>query len=81
MLSHSSSDVRVAACDAFSFIGKHVKSISDQFLKECVPVLLSSVKDRNTAVKASAEQALIDLLQLQKSQTLYHVRNIHCIIH
>ena len=78
MLSHTSSDVRVAACDTFSCIGKHVKSISDQLLKECIPALLPLVKDKNTAVKASAEQALIDILQLQQNQSIYHVRkNIH----
>ena len=75
MLNHTSSDVRVAACDTFSCIGNHVKSISDQLLKECIPALLPLVKDKNTAVKASAEQALIDILQLQESQAIYHVRN------
>ena len=74
MLNHTSSDVRVAACDTFSSIGKHVESIDDQLLKECIPALLPLVKDKNTAVKASAEQALIDILQLQQGQSIYQVR-------
>lgn len=80
MLGHTSSDVRVAACDAFSCIGKHTENISDQLLKESIPALLLLVKDKNTAVKASAEQALIDLLQLQQSQSVYHVRLYHLCI-
>lgn len=80
MLSHTSSDVRVAACDAFSCIGKHTKDISDQLLKECIPPLLPLVKDKNTAVKASAEQALIDILQLQQSQSTYHVSKVYVFI-
>jgi len=78
MLGHTSSDVRVAACDAFGCIGKHAESTSDQLLKECIPALLPLVKDKNTVVKASAEQALIDILQLQHSQSVYHVRKM-CI--
>ena len=77
MLSHTSSDVRVAACDAFSCVGKHAKVISDQLLKECIPALLPLVKDKNTAVKAGAEQALIDVLQLQHNQSVYHVRKVY----
>ena len=77
MLSHTSSDVRIAACDAFSCIGKYTKNISDQLLRECIPALLPLVKDKNTAVKASAEQALIDVLQLQQSQSVYHVRKAY----
>lgn len=77
MLGHTSSDVRVAACDAFSCIGKHAKIISDQLLKECIPALLPLVKDKNTAVKASGEQALIDVLQLRQSQSVYHVRKVY----
>ena len=73
MLIHTSSDVRAAACDAFGCIGKHAQNISDQLLKEFVPALLPLVKDRNTAVKASAEQALTDILQLQQGQSTYHV--------
>lgn len=81
MLTHTSSDVRVAACDIFSCIGKHIQSISDQLLKEFIPALLPLVKDKNTAVKASAEQALIDILQLQQGQSIYHVRKICFVEH
>lgn len=76
MLSHASSDVRVAACDALGCIGKHAKNVNDQLLKEFIPVLLPLVKDKNTAVQASAEQALVDILQLTQNQSIYHVSEI-----
>lgn len=75
MLSHTSSDVRVAACNVFGCIGKHAETISDDLLKESIPALLPCVKDKNTTVKATAEQALMDVLQLKQSVLVYQVSN------
>ena len=75
MLSHTSSDVRSAACEAFGCIGKYSDVISDELLKDCIPSLLQMTKDKNTAVKASGEKAITDFLKLQGGKSVYNVSN------
>jgi len=73
MLSHTSSEVRSAACEAFGSIGKHSDVVSDELLKDCIPSLLLMTKDKNTAVKASGEKAITDFLKLREGKLVYNV--------
>ena len=41
-----------------------IQDPSDQFLKRLLPTLLTCCRDKNTAVRAAGEEALISLLSL-----------------
>ena len=57
--SHPSVDVRQAACDS---VGA-VLNPSDPLLQDIVPLLLVSAQEKNTAIKAAAEGALLELFK------------------
>ena len=62
-------DVRQKAC---SVCGE-VLQPSDLFLHQLLPTLLSCTHDNNSAVRASADQAITDLLQLGSGKELSQV--------
>ena len=53
-------DVRQSACETCGSI----KKPSDDFIKGMIGPLLVCTKDKNTAVRSRAEQAIIDILDL-----------------
>ena len=62
-------DVRQRACAVCG----EVLLPGDLFLRRLLPTLLSCTHDVNSAVRASAEQAIIDLLQLSRGKELTQV--------
>ena len=57
-LNHSSTDVRIAACDACS----HITQATDSLLATVLPLLLSNTQEKNTAVRASAESSIMEIV-------------------
>lgn len=57
-LTHSSTDVRIAACDVCGSL----KVTPDPLLSVLLPLLLSNTQEKNTAVRASAESSIFELL-------------------
>ena len=58
-LTHSALDVKIAACDVCG----ELLSPSDQLLTAVLPLLLQSYREKNTALKSSAEMAIYKLIQ------------------
>jgi len=57
-LSHGSNDIRIVACEVCGGIS----SPSDPLLAAVLPPLLQNSREKNTAVRASAEKAVVDLV-------------------
>ena len=55
---HTTQDIRLVASGACS----ELKSPSEQLLREVIPPLLANTREKNTAVKAAAEKAIVDLI-------------------
>ena len=58
-LTHGSNDIRIVACEVCGGIS----SPSDPLLAAVLPPLLQNSREKNTAVKASAESAVVDLVR------------------
>lgn len=56
-LNHSSTDVRITACDVCSSLTKK----PDLVLSSITPRLLANTQEKNTGVKAAAESAILQL--------------------
>jgi HEAT repeat protein len=57
-LTHSSTDIRIAACDVCSCL----KVSPDPLLSAVLPLLLGNTQEKNTAVRASAESSIFELV-------------------
>jgi HEAT repeat protein len=57
-LEHSSTDVRITACDVCACL----KKTPDPLLAALLPLLLSNTQEKNTAVRSSAESAIVELV-------------------
>ncbi len=73
-LSHSALDARIVACDVCG----ELLSPSDKVLSNILPLLLQNYKEKNTALKASAESTLYHLIHgeahlkvLERSSVFY----------
>ena len=71
---HSSSDIRVAGCDVCASLS----SPSDHLLVSLLPPVLQCCRDKNTAVKATAEKAVSNLIQGEAHLRVSHVIIVAC---
>ena len=58
-LTHTSTDIRIAACDVCGSL----KATSDPLLSALLPLLLGNTQEKNTAVRASAESSIYQLVR------------------
>ena len=58
-LTHSSTDIRVVGCDVCASL----ESLPDPLLSSILPLLLQNTKEKNTAVRSSAEKAITVVVQ------------------
>ena len=68
-MTHSSSDIRVAGCDVCASLS----SPSDPLLVSLLPLVLQCCRDKNTAVKATAEKAVSNLIQGEAHLRVSHI--------
>ena len=71
-LDNVSTDIRQTTAETCG----RVKDPSDDFLKAIISPLLVGTKDKNSAVKAASERALVDLLDLIHSNERMKVSNV-----
>ncbi len=71
---HSSSDIRVAGCDVCASL-----SSPSDLLVSLLPPVLQCCRDKNTAVKATAEKAVSNLIQGEAHLRVSHVVILVCI--
>ena len=57
-LTHSSTDIRIAACDVCGGL----KKTPDPLLSALLPLLLGNTQEKNTAVRASAESSIVEIV-------------------
>ena len=62
-LTHSSTDVRITASDVCA----QLKRTPDSLLTTVVPLLLGNTQEKNTAVRAAAESAIVELMLDEES--------------
>ncbi|XP_040564950.1 LOW QUALITY PROTEIN: stalled ribosome sensor GCN1 [Lepeophtheirus salmonis] len=68
-MNHSSNEVKELVAILSNFLAKKNSNqmLANEFLKAIIPMLVNGTKEKNTAVKASSEFALISLLHLRDS--------------
>ncbi|XP_071945406.1 stalled ribosome sensor GCN1-like [Antedon mediterranea] len=73
-LNHSSNDMKMTAAQMISYFASEIDHALDiSIIKPLVVVLVSNTKDKNTAVQADSEVALVSLLQLRTGDDTYQV--------
>lgn len=75
-----SNDIKQLVGQAVELVCKVANQLSDEGLEEScckvwLPILLNGSKEKNSAVKANSEYALITMLQLRKTEKIYNVSN------
>ena len=74
VLQSGPSDVRTLACAAVTYIAQSSPGPLDESLLKCiVPALLSACKDKNTAIRSSAEQTLVFVLRAREGDGIIQV--------
>ncbi|XP_038061522.1 eIF-2-alpha kinase activator GCN1-like [Patiria miniata] len=70
-LNHASSDIKMTAAQMITQIAKATdKPLGVSVIKTLVIILVSNTKDKNTAVQADSEIALVALLQMRRNDNL-----------
>ncbi|XP_033102350.1 eIF-2-alpha kinase activator GCN1-like [Anneissia japonica] len=73
-LNHSSNDMKMTAAQMISYIANETDHPLDiSIIKPLVLVLVSNTKDKNTAVQADSEIALVSLLRLRLGDETYQI--------
>ncbi|XP_078600399.1 stalled ribosome sensor GCN1-like [Branchiostoma floridae x Branchiostoma japonicum] len=68
-LNHSSNDIKMVAAQGVNHVvNKSSNPLPLSVCRVLVPALVSNTKEKNTAVQASSELALVSLLQLRKGE-------------
>ena len=71
---HSSNDIKLTALKTIKYISKTVEEVLDfDKVRLLLPEFTVLLRDRNTAVKATAELTLGFMLQLHKNDQLFDV--------
>lgn len=66
---HTSTEIRVFACDAIYYISENTTNIPGEFLNLTLSDLVSLTKDKNTLIKCSAENALCSIMKYGKDES------------
>lgn len=75
-MNHPSNDIKQLAAQMCLYIAKALtdKQLPHPIIKSLVPMLVNGTKEKNTAVRANSEQALVALLRLRQEDSTYQVR-------
>lgn len=68
-LNNSSNEIKMAAAQMINYIGVETTVLPQSFINTLVVVLVSNTKDKNTAVQADSEWALLSLLKMRENDT------------
>lgn len=68
-INRSNNDVNLACTNGLA----HLVGLNPADLKLIIPILVDGIKDKSGAVRASAEEALVHLLQLRQGNNIYQV--------
>ena len=80
-LNHSANDIKMTAAQMITLIAKATEHpLGMAVIKPLVIVLVSNTKDKNTAVQADSEIALVALLRLRESDSHVQVTTLGTLI-
>ena len=68
-MNHSSNEIKTLTTSVFIYLAKNASQPLDlAFIKPVLAQLINGTKEKNSAVRASSEQALVALLRLRHGQ-------------
>uniref|UniRef100_A0A0N4ZKM4 Translational activator GCN1 n=1 Tax=Parastrongyloides trichosuri TaxID=131310 RepID=A0A0N4ZKM4_PARTI len=70
-INHNSNEIKKLVSISIHNIFKQSSLSSPELLKSVVPSLVNGTKERNLAVRISAEQALLEVFKLRKNENIY----------
>lgn len=75
-MNQSSNEVKQLVAHICSYLGKSNVTLSPEFLKSTIPMLVNGTKEKNCYVKSNSEIALVAVLKLQQNDTTLQVNRI-----
>jgi len=72
-MNQSSNEVKQLVAHICSYLGKSGVTLSPEFLKSVIPMLVNGTKEKNCYVKSNSEIALVAVLKLQQGDTILQV--------
>ena len=82
VLQTGSNDVKVLASVALQYVARErAAPLSSALLKLLVPALLTAAKEKNTAVRAGAESALVSVIRLRAGEDTLQVGHLGGVCH
>lgn len=72
-MNQSSNEVKQLVAHICSYLGKSGVTLSPEFLKSCIPMLVNGTKEKNCYVKSNSEIALVAVLKLQQGDITLQV--------
>jgi len=78
-MNQSSNEVKQLVAHICSYLGKSGVTISPEFQKATIPMLVNGTKEKNCYVKSNSEIALVAVLKLQQGDATLQVNTISLV--
>jgi len=75
-MNQSSNEVKQLVAHICSYLGKSGVTLSPEFQKAAIPMLVNGTKEKNCYVKSNSEIALVSVLKLQQGDATLQVNTI-----
>lgn len=75
-MNQSSNEVKQLVAHICSYLGKSGITLSPEFQKATIPMLVNGTKEKNCYVKSNSEIALVSVLKLQQGDATLQVNTI-----